>query len=225
MSQISIALVDNHPITLEAVAKHVSSNDRYRVVARGSSSDEALEIVDRHGPDLLILELTVPGNALRVITNISARPRAAKVIVFTAESGIDAAIRALDAGASGYILKNSTAEELMYGIAVVGRGETYITAGIAGKVISALRIRSMRELEARTRQISVREEQIIRLLMLGHTNKEIADSLSISEKTVKHYMTILMQKFNARNRLGVVLAAQKMSGDAVGSGAAGPAHL
>jgi DNA-binding NarL/FixJ family response regulator len=124
---------------------------------------------------------------------------------------VDSAIRALDAGASGYVLKGSSAHELIQAIESVCRGETYITQSFASQVIAGLRNAGLRRAAAEAVRFSIREDQIVRLLLRGLTNKAIAISLKISEKTVKNYMTILMQKLNARNRLEVVIAAQKMN--------------
>ncbi len=134
-----------------------------------------------------------------------------KIVAFTAATGVDSAIRALDAGANGYVLKGSSAQELIQAVEAVRHGETYITQSFASQVIAALRNASVRRVAAEAVRFSIREEQIVRLLLRGFTNKEIAASLRISEKTVKNYMTILMQKLNARNRLEVVIAAQALS--------------
>jgi DNA-binding NarL/FixJ family response regulator len=134
-----------------------------------------------------------------------------KVVAFTAATGVDTAIRALDAGANGYVLKGSNAQELIQAVESVRQGETYITQNFASQVIAALRNAPLRRVAAEVVQFSIREDQIVRLLLRGRTNKEIAISLKISEKTVRNYMTILMQKLNARNRLEVVIAAQAMA--------------
>ena len=100
----------------------------------------------------------------------------------------------------------------MCGLNTVGAGETYITSGFAGRVIAALRNETIRKAAADAIKLSAREQQIVRLLLVGCTNKQVAAALSISEKTVKHYVGVLMQKLSARNRLEVVLAAQKLAG-------------
>ena len=134
-----------------------------------------------------------------------------KIVAFTAATGVDSAIRALDAGANGYVLKGSSAQELIQAIESVRHGETYITQSFASQVIAALRNASLRRVAAEAVRFSIREDQIVRLLLRGKTNKEIAVALKISEKTVKNYMTILMQKLHARNRLEVVIAAQALT--------------
>jgi len=100
--------------------------------------------------------------------------------------------------------------ELIQAVEAVRHGETYITHSFASQVIAALRNATLRRVAAEAARFSIREDQIVRLLLRGKTNKEIAVSLEIGEKTVKDYMTILMQKLNARSRLEVVIAAQKL---------------
>ncbi|MFZ5690335.1 MAG: response regulator transcription factor, partial [Pseudomonadota bacterium] len=98
--------------------------------------------------------------------------------------------------------------------------ETYISQTFASRVINALRDANLRRAAAEAVRLSIRENQIVRLLLRGKTNREIATSLKISERTVKHYMTALMQKLQVRNRTEVALAAQKLHPD----GAAAVAH-
>ena len=210
MGQISVGLVDDHPLLRSGLAALFESTDGFEVVAQGSCAADAVEISSRFSPNILIMDLTMPGNAFSAISEINGKQKNTKIVAFTASAGIEHAVMALDAGASGYILKGSTAEELVNGVRTVHMGETYITQGFATKVVLALRNASVRKLAADAIKLSVREEQIVRLLLHGRTNKEIALSLSISEQTVKHYMSILMQKLHARNRLEVVIAAQKM---------------
>jgi DNA-binding NarL/FixJ family response regulator len=151
----------------------------------------------------------MPGDVYAALaTAIKASP-STKMIAFTAATGVDSAIRALDAGASGFVLKGSMPKELIQAISSVLSGETYITQNFASRVIAGLRDASLRRKAAEVVMLSIRERQIIRLLMNGKTNKEIAIAIKISEKTVKHYMTALMQKLQVRNRLEVVIAAQR----------------
>lgn len=210
---ISISLVDDHPLLLSGVARMFELEGDFDVVACGGTAADAIEIVARHLPNVLILDLSLPGDAFEAIAAISSKSDNTKVVAFTASTGIEAAVRALEAGASGYILKGSSSDEVLRGVRAVYGGEVYITQGFASKVISALRNASLRKIAAQAIKLSIREEQIIRLLLRGRTNKEIAVSLGISEKTVKHYMTVLMQKLQARNRLEVVIAAQKMEAE------------
>ncbi|SFJ15333.1 MULTISPECIES: response regulator transcription factor [unclassified Phyllobacterium] len=210
MVPISVALVDDHPLMLAGVVNLFETNSEFSVVAKGASADDALQISRQLRPDVMVLDLYMPGNVFEVISEIGANPGGTKVVAFTAMTGSDYAVRALHAGAKGYVLKGSSADELIEGVRAAHSGETYITPAFAIKVIEALRIASLRKRAAGPIKLSIREEQIVSLLLRGRTNREIAIGLGIGEKTVKNYMTILMQKLHARNRLEVLIAAQKL---------------
>jgi DNA-binding NarL/FixJ family response regulator len=210
MSKTSVALVDDHPIMIEAISSVLSRANNFDIVATGKNARDAIEICVRERPQILILDLNMPGDAFAAISTITSASAAPKVVAFTASTGVESAIRALDSGASGYVLKGSSAQELIEALTVVEAGETFIAQTFATRVIAALRDTSIRRKAAEAVKLSIREEQIVRLLLRGKTNKEIAGVIKISEKTVKHYMTILMQKLQVRNRLEVVIAAQRL---------------
>jgi len=210
VEKVSVACVDDHPVLLEGLQSIISEAGKYRVVASGKNSSDAVEIANRDQPQVLILDLNMPGDVFDAIGVIREASPTTRILAFTASAAIDHAVRALDAGATGYVLKGSSDEELLQAIDAVVAGETFITPGFASKVIAALRNVAVQGSMARKINLSVREDQIVRLLLLGRTNKEIAQKLKISEKTVKHYMSLLMQKLQARNRVEVVLAAQEL---------------
>lgn len=208
---VSLALVDDHPLMIEGIISLLSREHDVEVLSTGSSASDIIDISTRFQPDVIIVDLKMAGDVYAAIRASIALSPTTKIVAFTAETGVDTAIRALDAGATGYVLKGSFARELIQAVESVQHGETYITQNFASQVIAALRNAALRRVAAKDIQFSVREDQIVRLLLRGSTNKEIAYSLQISEKTVRNYMTILMHKLNARNRLEVVIAAQALT--------------
>ncbi|MFA7432571.1 MAG: response regulator transcription factor [Gemmobacter sp.] len=211
---MKLGLFDDHPIFLEGLAGVFAGSRDFTVTAKGTSATEAVALSKPGKVDVVLLDLDMPGNAFKAIPAIRQQAPGIRILVFTASSAIEHAVRALEAGAHGYVIKGSTASELAAAIRSVAKGETYVTQSLAAKVISALRNASMRRAALQALSLSLREEQIVRHLLKGKTNREIASHLDISEKTVKHYMTILMQKMNVRNRIEVVLAAQKLAAGA-----------
>lgn len=210
MPRISVAIVDHHPITLEALVSVIGRNADLELLGTGSAVPDILQLATDCRPDILIVEVGMPGNAFEAITSVVNGLPTVKVVAFTGVVGVASAIRALDAGAVGFVLKAAQSCELIEAIEAVARGENYITRSFASQVIAGLRDETLRRKAAAIINLTIREEQIVKLLVRGNTNKEIAARLKLSDKTVKHYMTILMQKMNARNRLEVVVAAQKM---------------
>lgn len=214
MNEISVVVIDDHPLMIEAISGVLRrERNGFKVVGVGVSASDIVDLCERNAPNIAIVDLHMPGDVYAAIGRVLIVSPATKVIAFTAATGVDVAIRALDAGASGYVLKGSQPDELTRAISSVVAGETYITQTFASRVIAGLRDTTARRRAAEAVMLSIRELQIVRLLMNGKTNKEIALAIKISEKTVKHYMTALMQKLQVRNRLEVVIAAQKMSGD------------
>lgn len=209
MSPISVALVDDHPLMLAGLTEILRKQPAFSVTATGSSADDIFDIGVKLSPDVFIVDLMMPGNIFEVMAKLVGKIQT-KILIFTAMTGSDYAVRALNAGASGYVLKGSSAQELLHAIATVHRGDMFITPSFACKVIEELKIASLKKMTGTEVKLSVREGQIIRMLLRGFTNRQIAADLQIGEKTVKNYMTILMQKLNARNRLEVLLAAQKL---------------
>nr|WP_036485141.1 response regulator transcription factor [Nitratireductor basaltis] len=209
MQVINLAFFDDHPVLLEGMVGLFSDMDDYNVVAKGCCAAEVVEISLDSGAQAVILDLDMPGDVFEAIRCFRKQKPEVKILIFTASDDIEQAVKALEVGASGYVLKGSRLEDLVLALRSVMKGETYITQQMAARVIMALRNASMQERSDKHSPLSVREQQVVKLLLQGKTNREIAQTLTISEKTVKHYMTVLMQKLHVRNRVEVVLAAQR----------------
>lgn len=208
---VSVAFVDDHPILLDGLVSLYSGRQDLNIVGKGHTAVDAIKITEQVGPDVIVVDLSMPGDSMAAIEVITRTMPKTKVVIFTAASSIETAIKALNCGVSGYVLKGSSASDLYEAIIAANNEETYVTPGFATKVIMSMKAAEMRQKAMQTKRLSVREEQIVYHLMRGLTNREIAQSLDISEKTVKHYMTILMQKLDVRNRVEAVLAAQKIN--------------
>ena len=211
MTDITIAIVEDQPLMMTSLTAFLSAPPDFKVVATGTNVYDVIRLARLYAPKLMVLSPDVAGETYDAIRTVRGALPAIKIIAYTAQPGVDHAVRALDAGAHGYVLKRSAADELMAAARAVLNDETYITQSFATRVIDALRNTDVRHRVAQAVKLSMREGQIVRLLLRGQTNKEIAATLRITEKTVKHYMTELMQKMQARNRVEVIITAQKMS--------------
>jgi len=208
VSATRIAFVDDHPTLLMGIAALFSSDDRYDIVGTGNSADDALTLAARVEPEILILDLSMPGDVFAAIQRIVGRSAKTKIIIFTAFASVDLAFKALDAGAHAFVLKGRPSEDLYAAIDAVLAGQLFISPDFSQKLMSGFRNRSKREKEMQAAKLSAREMQLVECLFEAMTNKEIARKLQLSEKTVKHYMTNLMNKLKVKSRLEVVLAAQ-----------------
>lgn len=208
---VSIAFADDHPMLLKGIVTLFEGDPAYTVVGSGVCANSAFEIVKAHGPDIIVMDLSMPGDIFRVIERMAAEFPQTRIVIFTAFSSIESALKALDAGATGFVLKGSPCEELFEAVCAVLDGQMYITRQYASQVMSGLREKNRRDHLREAVRLSIREKQIVGQLLQARTNREIADELHISEKTVKHYMTGLMVKLKARNRVEVVIAARQNS--------------
>jgi DNA-binding NarL/FixJ family response regulator len=205
--RLRIALVDDHPTLLRGVMALLDDDPRYTVVATGASADDLLAVAREQKPDIIIVDLSMPGDVVAAIEAV-ATSGSAKVVVFTAYGDVDLAMKALDAGAQGYVLKGRPSEDLSEAIEGALRGELFISPDFSKKLMVGFRHRSKREKDLKAAKLSARERQLVECLLEAKSNKEIARTLQLSEKTVKHYMTNLMNKLRVKSRVEVVLAVQ-----------------
>lgn len=203
-----IAFVDDHPTLLRGIVGLFSDDPQFEIVGTGVTADEAIVLAEDKAPDILTLDLSMPGDVFSAITRILARRPSIRVIIFTAFANIDMALKAIDAGAHAFVLKGRPSEDLFAAIAAVRAGDLFVSPGFSAKLMAGFRNRSRREKELRTSKLSTRELQIVECLLEAMSNKEIARKLGLSEKTVKHYMTNLMNKLKVKSRLEVVMAAR-----------------
>lgn len=208
--RIRVAVVDDHPIFREGVAHTIRSSPAFEMVGEGACADDALRIARTDLPDVVLLDVSMPGGGIEAARAIAASCPVVKVIMLTVSESEEHVAQALEAGAHGYILKGASGSELISTVQSVSRGESYVSPGLAARLL-AVSSRKMRQRTklADTVDLTKREEQILDHVARGLTNKEIAIAFSISEKTVKHYMTNVMQKLQVRNRVEAVLAFQK----------------
>ena len=203
---IRIGIADDHPLLREGVANTLRKRADLQVVEQGVNAQDARDIAQRALPDVMLMDVNMPGDVFAAVRYISTQLPDVKVLMLTVSESEDDAYSALEAGARGYVLKGISGPDLVLAIRSISRGETYITPEFARKLLSNFR---KHEAEVRKIDLTHREEQIIREVSMGLTNKEVASKLLISEKTVKYYMTCVMQKLNARNRVEAVTALRR----------------
>ncbi len=208
-----VAFVDDHQVLVEGLVSLYGAMDDLEVVGQGYSAADALRIAEELQPDVLVMDLSMPGDTFAIVEDITTRFPQTRIVIFTASATIQPAIDLMEVGIAGYVLKGSSSSELHEAIRMACRGETFVTPGFATKIIV-----SMKTAEIRRRnqppaiRLHLREEQIVNCLLKGLTNREIGETLNISEKTVKHYMTSLLHKLNVRNRVQLVIAVKNRVG-------------
>jgi two-component system nitrate/nitrite response regulator NarL len=208
--RIRVAVIDDHPLFREGVTHTLRSSRTVEVVAEGGSSEDAVRIATDQRPDVMLLDVSMPGGGIEAARTISRQFPTVKTIMLTVSESEEHVSQALEAGALGYVLKGTSGPELVATTAAVSRGESYVSPGLAARLLAqSKRQAPPAHQDCLLPELTKREEQILDNVGRGLTNKEIARDLKISEKTVKHYMTNIMQKLQVRNRVEAVLALQK----------------
>jgi DNA-binding NarL/FixJ family response regulator len=160
-------------------------------------------------PDLLLLDINIPGGGLAVVQKIAATSPVTKIVMLTASEEEDDVVTALKSGARGYVLKGVSARELCAILTAVHQGEAYVTPKLAASLLSDLHASARAPRAANPLDdLTEREREILELVASGKSNKEIAGALFLSEKTVKHHMTNILQKLQVNNRVQAALLAQ-----------------
>ncbi|WP_044870704.1 response regulator transcription factor [Pseudomonas sp. LFM046] len=205
-SRIRIGIVDDHPLLRDGVAMALQKIADFEVVEQGESADDAVDIATRFAPDILLMDVNMPGDSFAAARTITERTPDVRIMMLTVSESIEDAYSAFEAGAQGYVLKGISGRELVMAIRNVVDGETFITAKLAGKLLGNLRKHTGDKQKV---ELSYREEQVIREVAKGLTNREVAIKLELSEKTVKYYMTNVMYKLHVRNRTEAVVAVRR----------------
>jgi two-component system, NarL family, nitrate/nitrite response regulator NarL len=208
VQKLRIVIVDDHPLMREGVAGALSKYvERLEVVALGSSATDAIELAQSHKPDVMLIDVNMPGSGIEAVREIKRLRPDIRTMMLTVSESPDDLQNALRAGADGFILKWVGSEELLRAVNLVAEGKQYIAPELAAKILHDGQAQAGSHLstKAALESLSSREEDIARALIQGKTNREIAEEYGLSEKTVKHYLTLIFQKLSVRNRVEAVL--------------------
>jgi DNA-binding NarL/FixJ family response regulator len=201
---IRLLLADDHAVVRDGLRQLLSQVDGLEVVATAADGEEAIGLAERHGPDVVLMDLEMPvlsgSEATRRI--VAARPET-RVVVLTSFADRERILEALDAGAVGYLLKDAEPDELVRGIRAAARGESPLAPRAATAVLQA---RAARPAEP---ELSRREREVLELLGEGLPNKLIARRLGISEKTVKAHITRIFEALGVTDRTQAALWLQR----------------
>lgn len=191
-----VAIVDDHPMLCAGVADSFNGDPRFTVVALGASTEDAIEIAGGKLPDLMLIDINMPGDGLVAVREVVAKYPAIKVLVLTAYDDDYYLSRALRSGAHGYILKGIASSELIANsLDILDGGLT-----LPSRVLTD-RLRTTAGDEEPIGDLTARESEIISLVARGLSNAEVAQELGLAESTVKNYMTSVLEKLKLRNRV------------------------
>lgn len=205
--KIRIIVIDDHPLFREGVSYTLQAQPDFMVVAQGESLDDAVRLARECAPDVMLLDLNIPGGGINAAAAITAAAPAVKVIMLTASTDEDDLAAAMRAGAKGYILKGVAARELVGIVRSVWAGQGYVAPALAAGLL-ARRATPQATIDPLA-ALTEREREVLDCVAAGLSNKEVGARLHLSEKTVKHYMTIIMEKLGVRNRVEAALMVRE----------------
>ena len=190
-SPIRVIIVDDHPVVRAGLTSMLGTQSQLQVVGTASSGEEALEIVRRDSPDVLLLDLRMPNmNGIETLLALKKTGSNAAVIILTSYETDEDIYRAVQAGAQGYLLKDTSLREMVEAIRSVHSGKRYIPRPIAARLAE----RMMRT------NLTLREIEILKMLAKGPTNKQIGHALGISDNTVRNHVNSIIEKLEVSDR-------------------------
>lgn len=212
---IRILLADDHPLFREGVANSLVASPDFVVIAQAGSGEEAVELAIALNPDMVLLDVSMPGmGGIAAAADIAAALPHARIMMLTMSETPESLMAALKAGAHGYVLKGVSAGELRGIVRNVASGEAYVTPTLAAELLSEFSRPRPPDAFA---TLTARETGVLEWLSQGLTNREIGERLHLAEKTVKHHITVILQKLHVRSRTEAALMA-------VQHGVTGPAE-
>lgn len=208
--ELTVVVVDDHPLLRSGVADTLGAADGLKVVGQAGSADDAVAVVLATRPDVLVLDLGIPGGGLTAARRIIEARLDTRIAVLTASEDEQQLEDALKLGVRAYVLKGVSGSELVDVVRRVARGEVYVTPTFAARMLIDKGVeRGGAPTAVGVSALTERELEVLDLVAEAYSNKEIAARLEISEKTVKHHMTNIMSKLNARNRVEAALMVRR----------------
>ena len=200
---IRVMLVDDHPVVREGLRGMLEAEPDLTVVGEAGSGAEAVALARREQPDVILMDLRMPGlDGADATAEIMATASSIRVIVLTTYESDADILRAVEAGATGYLLKDASRAELAGAIRAATRGETVLAPSVAGRLVRRMR-------QPAGQSLSAREVEVLRLVARGNTNAEVGAALHISEATVKTHLLRMFNKLGVSDRTAAVTTAME----------------
>ena len=198
---LTVVVVDDHEVVRQGLVAMLDRRPGFQVVGEAGTVAEALEVTTRFQPDLVVMDVRLPdGSGIEACREIRASLPGTRVMMLTSYPDEEAVLAAIVAGASGYLLKQVRARDLVAALEAVGRGESLLDPAVTGKVLERMRRIATSDQPDELAALTQQERKILALVADGMTNKEIAAEIFLSDKTVKNYVSSILAKLNLERR-------------------------
>ena len=206
MTAVKIAVVDDHPLFREGVTRSLGEIEGLEMVGEGGSREDAIRIVREICPDVMLMDISMPGNGLDAIAEALDICPELKIVMLTVSEASDDIAKAIKLGAKGYVLKGVGSRGLAEVVKTVASGESYVSPALSAKLIAGLSAPAEKaEKQDLLAELTEREQEVLTLVASGLSNKRVARELDLHEKTVKHHMTRILSKLKVSNRTEAAL--------------------
>ena len=212
-NQKTTLIVDDHPLFREGVKTLVEHTPHFKVVGEAGNGEEALALAKALKPDLVLMDLSLPDQSgIEVTRQVRTFLPDTRVVIVSMHSKVDLVTKAFQAGATGYVVKESATEKLVECMKAVSNGEYFLDTSLSQKVVSNLVKSSARasDLDSRYQSLTRREQEVLRLVVEGLSAKKIGERLFISPKTVENHRTNIMNKLDIHSTMQLVRYAAKL---------------
>ena len=212
MYKIRLAVIDDHPLFREGVAAILATEADIEIVGQGANAESAIQMASTLKPDIMLIDINMPGGGVYATQKIKEVAPTVKLVILTGSDDDEYVLETLKAGAHAYLLKGVMTKELIDVLHLVQDGQSYVSPILAAGLLREMSKAPSNETQPDRNmmdELSEREKQILALIGDGLSNLEIGQRLYLTEKTVKHYVTGVLQKLNVQNRVQAALLAQK----------------
>jgi two-component system response regulator DevR len=198
---LRLVVVDDHEVVRQGLVALLDRRDTFQVVGEAGTVEEAMTVVRRMKPDLVIMDVRLPdGSGIEACRDIRSEMPEVRIVILTSYPDEEAVLSAIIAGASGYLLKQIRGRDLVSAIESVGRGESLLDPAVTEKVLERVRRIAAGSYTDELATLTSQEQKILMLVAEGKTNKEIASEVFLSDKTVKNYVSSILSKLNLERR-------------------------
>lgn len=211
---IRIVIVEDHSLFREGLRLILNRDKRFKIVGEASNGIQAIDVIGDLKPDMVLLDITMPKlSGIEAIPIIKQKSPRTKILMLTSSKDETKIIKSLKAGAKGYVSKNTSTSDLFKAIKLINKGQLWVERELIAKYFNGditTEVGGKDRQEKIKKDLTLREQDVLRLLVKGSTNKEIANNLFISEKTVKSHLNKIFKKLNVSRRLDAILSAIKL---------------